>query len=307
MAGAVTGFQSFSTIGNTNTTFYSATDGSGNWETGVGTYSTTGPTLTRTTILSSSNSGSAVTFSGTVNVFVAYPATRSVNLNESGNILLDFSNATLTSRNSFQTSTVNSTTGIYALPNGTSTAASWQATNNSNPTNASKILIATNGSTDVQLVSGINGTGTYLPLTFFNGGVGRFVMGTSGQFGIGPTATVSYGTSGQVLTSGGSGAAPTWSTIGSAVNTDATFDGIGSYTLAASNTAPSSFSGGTTYAGSALRGWTMQERFDTDTPQAIQATARNTATKAGTWRAMSTTNTSINSSWTPGALFVRIS
>lgn len=307
MAGAVTGFQSFSTIGNTNTTFYSATDASGNWETGVGTYSTTGPTLTRTTILSSSNSGSAVTFSGTVNVFVTYPATRSVNLNESGNILLDFTNATLTSRNSFQTSTENSATGIYALPSGTSTAASWQATNNSNPTNASKVLIATNGSTDVQLVSGINGTGTYLPLTFFNGGVGRFVMGTSGQFGIGPTATVSYGTSGQVLTSGGSGAAPTWSTIGSAVNTDATFNGIGSYTLAGFNTAPSSISGGTTYSGSSLRGWTMQERLDTDTAQTIQATARDTATKAGTWRAMSTTNTSINSSWTAGALFVRIS
>lgn len=213
MAGAVTGFQSFSTIGNTNTTYYSATDGSGNWETGVGTYSTTGPTLTRTTILSSSNSGSAVTFSGTVNVFVTYPATKSVNLNESGYTQLDFTNATLTSRNSFQTSTANSTTGIYALPSGTSTAASWQAANNSDPTNASKVLIATNGTTDVQLVSGINGTGTYLPLTFFNGGVGRFVMGTSGQFGVGPTATVSYGTSGQVLSSGGASAAPTWASV----------------------------------------------------------------------------------------------
>jgi hypothetical protein len=98
------------------------------------------------------------------------------------------------------------------LPNGTSTAASWQATNAADPTNASKVLIATNASTDVQLVSGINGTGTYLPLAFYNGGLGRFVIGTSGQFGIGPTASVSYGTAGQVLTSGGSGAAPTWST-----------------------------------------------------------------------------------------------
>ena len=126
----------------------------------------------------------------------------------------DFTNATLLSRTLFQTSTSNSSTGIYAVPNGTSTAASWQATNAADPTNASKVLIATNGTTDVQLVSGINGTGTYLPLTFFNGGSGRFVIGTSGQFGIGPTATVNYGTAGQALLSGGPSAAPTWGTAG---------------------------------------------------------------------------------------------
>ena len=80
LTGAVTGFQSFTVIGNTNTTFYSATDTSGNWEVGLGTYSTTGPTLTRTTIYASSNSGSAVTFVGAVNVFVTYPSGKSVNL-----------------------------------------------------------------------------------------------------------------------------------------------------------------------------------------------------------------------------------
>ena len=80
LSGSVTGFQSFTAgVGDTNTTFYSAFDLSGNWETGLGTYSTTGPTLTRTTIYQSSNSNSAVTFSGTVNVFVTYPAGRSVN------------------------------------------------------------------------------------------------------------------------------------------------------------------------------------------------------------------------------------
>jgi len=84
LTGAVTGFQTFAVVGNTNTTYYSATDASGSWEVGIGTYSTTGPTLTRTTILSSSNSNAAVTFSGTVNVFVTYPAGRSVNLDETG-------------------------------------------------------------------------------------------------------------------------------------------------------------------------------------------------------------------------------
>lgn len=86
LSGSVTGFQSFAVIGNGNTTYYTGTDASGNWEVGIGTYSTTGPTLTRTTILASSNSGSAVTFSGTVNVFVTYPAEKSVNQDASGNV-----------------------------------------------------------------------------------------------------------------------------------------------------------------------------------------------------------------------------
>jgi hypothetical protein len=99
----------------------------------------------------------------------------------------DFSNATVASRTAFQTSTSNSTTGIYALPNGTSTAASWQASNAADPTNASKILIATNGSTDVQLVSGRNGTGTYLPLTFYTNGSEQMRLDTSGNLGLGVT------------------------------------------------------------------------------------------------------------------------
>ena len=84
LSGSVTGFQSFAVVGNGNTTYYSAFDPSGNWEVGVGTYAT-GGTLTRTTVVSSSNSGSAVTFSGTVNVFLTYPAERSVNLDQSTN------------------------------------------------------------------------------------------------------------------------------------------------------------------------------------------------------------------------------
>ena len=86
LTGAVTGFQSFAVIGNTNTTYYSSTDTAGNWEVGLGTYSTTGPTLTRTTIYASSNTGSAVTFSGTVTVFVTYPSGKSVNLDASNNV-----------------------------------------------------------------------------------------------------------------------------------------------------------------------------------------------------------------------------
>lgn len=91
LSGTVTGFQSLAGVGNTNTTYYSAFDASGNWETGLGTYSTTGPTLTRTTVYASSNSGSAVTFSGTVNVFITQPSSITVvssnNPGTSGSVL----------------------------------------------------------------------------------------------------------------------------------------------------------------------------------------------------------------------------
>ena len=434
LSGAVTGFQSFAGIGNGNTTYYAATDVSGNWEAGIGTYAT-GGTLTRTTILSSSNAGAAVTFSGTVNVFVTYPSEKAVWIDASGNtsalgtiasgtwqgttvgtayggtgvtsssgvnsvvlrdasanininnyianalittaaagttiltvasarnqilvgattqifqlpnattlalgqsfifvnnssgvltvkdnasttvetvpsggvtqlgavsiatsagswgaysfipaavdwgtnalnlastvisggtwnggtiatgyggtglttfttannaiystgastlaagtlpvaaggtgvttstgtgsvvlntsptfatsILGDFSNATVASRTLFKTSTTNASTGIYAVPNGTSTAASWQASNSADPTNASKILIATNGSTDVQLVSGINGTGTYLPLSFYTNGAEQMRLDTSGNLLVGTSSASTPSTTGYIST-----------------------------------------------------------------------------------------------------------
>jgi len=94
LSGSVAGFQSFAVVGNTNTTYYTATDASGNWEVGLGTYSTTGPTLTRTTILSSSNLNAAVTFSGTVNVFITYPAEKSVNQDANNRVLIPYTSGT---------------------------------------------------------------------------------------------------------------------------------------------------------------------------------------------------------------------
>jgi hypothetical protein len=81
LLGASAGFQSFAVVGNTNTTYYCIAGQSTNeWEVGIGTYSTTGPSLARTTVLSSSNSGSATNFgAGTKDVFVVYPASKTVN------------------------------------------------------------------------------------------------------------------------------------------------------------------------------------------------------------------------------------
>jgi hypothetical protein len=80
LAGAVSGFQSFAAIGNGNNTFYTIADASGtSWEVGIGTYTSSGTTLSRDTVLSSSNSGSLVNFgAGTKNVFVTLPASRAV-------------------------------------------------------------------------------------------------------------------------------------------------------------------------------------------------------------------------------------
>jgi hypothetical protein len=88
LAGAVTGYQTFAVIGNGNTTYYTIADqGGANWEVGIGTYSTTGPTLTRTTVLSSSNSGSLVNFTaGTKTVFVTYPSSTAIYEDASGNV-----------------------------------------------------------------------------------------------------------------------------------------------------------------------------------------------------------------------------
>jgi hypothetical protein len=87
LAGAVSGFQSFSAIGNGNTTYYAVVGGT-EWEVGIGTYTALGTVLSRDTILASSNGGSAVNFSaGTKNVFVTYPADKSIYDDASGNVI----------------------------------------------------------------------------------------------------------------------------------------------------------------------------------------------------------------------------
>ena len=85
LAGAVSGFQSFSVIGDGNTTYYAIVGGA-EFEVGLGTYTLSGTTLARTTILESSNGGTAVNFSaGTKNVFVTYPAEEAVYQDANGN------------------------------------------------------------------------------------------------------------------------------------------------------------------------------------------------------------------------------
>jgi hypothetical protein len=187
LSGAVTGFQSLSVVGNGNTTYYAAFDTTGNWETGLGTYTTAGTLLTRTTIYASSNSGSAVTFSGTVNVFVTYPAGRSVNLDASNN--------------------------VSAL--GTIASGTWQGS----------VIAATYGGSGVAgTLTGLlygNGTGAYTVATtaqaltligtvpIANGGTNSTATATAGGavYGTGTAyAVTAAGTSGNALISAAAGA-----------------------------------------------------------------------------------------------------
>jgi len=99
LAGAVSGFQTFSVIGDGNTTYYTIVSGT-DWEVGIGTYTLSGTTLSRDTILESSNGGSAISLSGTSTVFCTYAAEKSVyrNSNDQINVTasgLIFSNSTV--------------------------------------------------------------------------------------------------------------------------------------------------------------------------------------------------------------------
>ena len=86
LGGAVLGFQTFAVIGNANQTYYAISDPTtGDFEVGIGTYTASGTTLSRTTVLESSNSNSLVNFAaGSKNVFCTYPAERAVYLDTAG-------------------------------------------------------------------------------------------------------------------------------------------------------------------------------------------------------------------------------
>lgn len=118
------GYQAFSVIGNGNTTYYTIAGGS-EWEVGIGTYSSTGPSLSRDTVLASSNSGSLVPFSaGTKLVFVTYPAEKSVNYDAAGNVNINITGNAATATSA--TSATSATTATN-LAGGTTASLPYQS------------------------------------------------------------------------------------------------------------------------------------------------------------------------------------
>lgn len=89
LGGATAGYQAFSTIGNGNTCYYTISSNGSEWEVGIGTYTSSGNTLSRDTILASSNAGSIVTLSaGQKDVYLVYPAEKAIYEEANGDVII---------------------------------------------------------------------------------------------------------------------------------------------------------------------------------------------------------------------------
>ena len=126
------GYRTFSAVMSVGDTCYYSIQGqtTSEWEVGLGTYSSAN-TLTRTTIYSSSNAGSAVTFSaGTKNVFITMVASKSPQLDPSGNVTALGTPASATLTNATGLSLTTGVTGVLPSANGGSLA--WQSVQTGN-------------------------------------------------------------------------------------------------------------------------------------------------------------------------------
>lgn len=195
LAGAVIGYQSFSAaIGNTNTTYYTISNpGVNEWEVGIGTVGA--GTLTRTTILASSNGGSAVSFtSGSKDVFCTYPSEAAV-----------FADNAVTLTNKTISGASNTVTN---LPNSALTNDSVTIGSTSIDLGATATTLA--GLTSVTATT-FNGalSGNATTATTATNLAGGAASQIPYQSAAGTTTFIPNGTTGQVLTSNNA-SAPSW-------------------------------------------------------------------------------------------------
>lgn len=224
LAGAVTQFQTFSSaVGNGNTTYYTIYNAGGSlWEVGIGTVGA--GTLSRDTVLSSSNAGSLVSFTGTLYVFCDYPAGKAAYQDASGVI----NNATFNATTSVITPIVQATnSGGLSLKNSAGTTqismgggggdnVSVNVSTNLNGANA-QIDISPTGTGHVHMNPTGSGSVQINPTsvgTMDNMTIGATTPKNGSFVDLSVTGTTSFdgsqGTAGQVLTSAGTGNTPTW-------------------------------------------------------------------------------------------------
>jgi hypothetical protein len=154
-------------------------------------------------IINAGTSGLVLTGSTTTTLSLATNGTTRATIDASGNVSLasgnltfsstgqritgDFSNATLTSRLAFQTSTTDGATRLMVLPNGTSTTSAFNLLNTSDANNASYLTFACESTVAAFRATNV-GTGTLLPMTWVTGGSERMRLSTTGELGLGVAA-----------------------------------------------------------------------------------------------------------------------
>jgi hypothetical protein len=207
------GYRTFSTVLSVSDTFYYCIQGqsTSEWEVGLGTYVSSNQ-FARTTVLSSSASNSAVLFSsGTKNVFITLPANKTLQFDATGT---PTAGGVLYGTGSMLAYSTVGTSGQFLQSNGSS-APTWTSTGTGTVTS-----VAVSGGTTGFTTSGgpVTTSGTITlagTLAIANGGTNSTATPTAGTIPYGTGTALAYssaGTSGQVLTSGGSGA-PTWTTV----------------------------------------------------------------------------------------------
>ena len=173
LAGAVAGYQSFAAIGNANTTYYTITSGTA-WEVGIGTYTSSGTTLSRDTVLSSSAGGTTkITLAGTSTVFADYPAEKVIS---DGYGLLPVANG-----GTGQSSYTNGQLLIGNTTGNTLTKTTLTAGTNVSITNGSGAITINATDAFVGTVTSVGGTGTVNGITLTG------TVTTSGSLTLGGT------------------------------------------------------------------------------------------------------------------------
>ena len=278
--GSVTGFQSFSAVGEGNTTYYTISLDS-QWEVGIGTYSA--GTLSRDTVLSSSTGSKVAFLAGAKDVFVSYPSKKSVNQDANNRVLIPYTSG-VTNVGSLNVGDATSHTDSGVIAGFTASEplylyTSLQNTSSANTSYASYAVndgghtayaeLGINNANYSYSAAGYPNNGFSTPLaSFVESYGGPLVMGswdnqkisfiingavsTTDAMTINTNGSIAFngqvGTAGQVLQSNAT-SAPTWVTAGTVTSVNAS---VPSFLSISGNPITSSGTLAITYSGTAL-------------------------------------------------------